>query len=135
MPYIDNWAVNDGINPACFKKHHDDLIKKIQAWMPSEAVYTRRCALHLLMGHFLNEDFKPEYLDLPADLRSQEYYVNMMTAWLFAEALTKQWDAAVSFLENRRLDAWTHNKTIQKACESYRISEERKIYLKSLKIK
>ena len=87
------------------------------------------------MANFLGEDFKPEYLDLPADLRSEEYYVNIMTAWLFAEALTKQWDTAITYLETRRLDPWTHNKTIQKACESYRIPDERKAYLRTLKIK
>ena len=91
--------------------------------------------MKLLMANYLDDDFKPEYLDLPADLRSDEYYVNMMTAWLFAEALVKQWDTAVKFIEGRRLDDWTHNKAIQKACESFRVSDERKEYLKSLKVK
>lgn len=135
MPYIDNWAVNDAINPACFKKHRAELIGRVQAWIASEAPYTRRCGMKILMANYLDEDFKPEYLDLPADLRSDEYYVNIMTAWLFAEALTKQWDAAVTFIEARRLDPWTNNKAIQKACESYRIPDERKAYLRTLKIK
>ena len=135
MPYINNWAVNDGVNPACFKKHRAELIGKVQKWIKSEATYTRRCGMKILMANYLDEDFKPEYLDLPADLRSEEYYVNMMTAWLFAEALTKQWDSAVKFIEGRRLDDWTHNKAIQKACESFRVPEERKEYLKSLKVK
>ena len=87
------------------------------------------------MANYLGEDFKPEYLNLPADLRSDEYYVNVMTAWLFAETLTKQWDTAVTYLENHRLDPWTHNKTIQKACESYRIPDERKAYLRTLKVR
>ena len=86
------------------------------------------------MANYLDEDFKPEYLDLPADLRSDEYYVNIMTAWLFAEALAKQWDTAVACLETHRLDPWTHNKTIRKACESYRIPDERKAYLRTLKV-
>ena len=103
--------------------------------MLSEETYVRRCAMKVLMANYLDDDFRPEYLDLPADLRSDEYYVNIMTAWLFAEALTKQWDTAVKYLEDQRLDKWTHNKAIQKARESRRISEERKEYLKSLKIK
>lgn len=135
MPYIDNWAVNDAINPACFRKHRPELIGKVQAWIASPAPYTRRCGMRILMANYLGEDFKPEYLDLPADLRSEEYYVNVMTAWLFAEALAKQWDTAVAYIETRRLDPWTHNKAIQKACESFRVPDERKEYLKSLKIR
>ena len=135
MPYIDNWAVNDGVNPVCFKKHRDELIGLVQKWISSEATYTRRCGMKILMANYLDEDFKPEYLDLPADLRSGEYYVNMMTAWLFAEALVKQWDTAVKYIEGHRLDDWTHNKTIQKACESFRVPNERKEYLRSLKVK
>ena len=135
MPYIDNWAVNDGVNPACFKKHRGELIGLVQKWISSEATYTRRCGMKILMANYLDDDFKPEYLDLPADLRSSEYYVNMMTAWLFAEALVKQWDSAVKYIEGHRLDDWTHNKAIQKACESFRVSDERKEYLRSLKVK
>lgn len=135
MPCIDNWAVNDTVNPVCFARHHTELLPRMQAWIASKAPYTRRCGLHIMMGNFLGEDFRPEYLDLPADLRSDEYYVNMMTAWLFAEALTKQWDAALPYIENNRLDPWTHNKTIQKACESFRISDERKAFLKTLRVK
>ena len=135
IPYIDNWAVNDGVNPVCFKKHRDELIGLVQKWISSEATYTRRCGMKILMANYLDEDFKPEYLDLPADLRSDEYYVNMMTAWLFAEALVKQWDTSVKYIEGHRLDDWTHNKTIQKACESFRVPNERKEYLRSLKVK
>ncbi len=135
MPYIDNWAVNDGVNPTCFKKHRAELIGLVQKWISSEATYTRRCGMKILMSNYLDDDFKPEYLDLPADLRSDEYYVNMMTAWLFAEALTKQWDCAVKYIQTHRLDNWTHNKAIQKACESFRVPDERKEYLRSLKVK
>lgn len=134
MPYIDNWAVNDMVNPACFRKHRGELIGRVQTWIASEAPYTRRCGMRILMANFLDGDFRPEYLDLPADLRSEEYYVNSMTAWLFAEALVKQWDTAVTYIESRRLGPWTHNKAIQKACESFRIPEERKAYLRTLKI-
>ena len=135
MPYIDNWAVNDGVNPACFKKHRAELIGLVQKWISSEATYTRRCGMKILMANYLDEDFKPEYLDLPADLRSTEYYVNMMTAWLFAEALVKQWDSAVKYIEGHRLDDWTHNKAIQKALESFRVSEDHKEYLRTLRWK
>lgn len=135
MPFIDNWAVNDTINPACFRKHRAELIGRVQSWIASDAPYTRRCGMKILMANYLDEDFRPEYLDLPADLRSEEYYVNMMTAWLFAEALVRQWDTAVAFLENRRLDPWTNNKAIQKACESFRVPDERKAYLRTLKIR
>lgn len=133
IPYIDNWAINDAINPACFKKHRAELIGMVQGWIASEETYTRRCGMRILLANYLDEDFKPEYLDQPADLRSEEYYVNIMTAWLFAEALVKQWDEAVKYIETRRLDPWTHNKAIQKACESYRVPDERKAYLRSLK--
>ena len=135
MPFIDNWAVNDAVNPACFRKHRGELIGKVQEWIASEAPYTRRCGMRILLANYLDGDFRPEYLDLPADLRSEEYYVNVMTAWLFAEALVKQWDTAVTYIENHRLDPWTHNKAIQKACESYRVPEERKAYLRTLKVK
>ena len=133
MPYIDNWAVNDSINPACFRKHRAELIGRVQSWIASDATYIRRCGMKLLMANYLDEDFRPEYLDLPADLRSEEYYVNVMTAWLFAEALVKQWDTAVMYIETGRLDMWTHNMAIRKACESFRISDERKAYLKTLR--
>ena len=135
LPHIDNWAVNDAINPACFRKHRAELIGRVQRWIASDAVYTRRCGMKLLMANYLDADFRPAYLDLPADLRSDAYYVNIMTAWLFAEALAKQWDAALPYLERHRLDPWTHNMAIRKACESFRIPEERKAYLKTLRAK
>lgn len=135
MPFIDNWAVNDAVNPACFKKHRAALIGRVQGWIASEATYTRRCGMRVLLANYLDADFRPEYLDLPADLRSEEYYVNVMTAWLFAEALVKQWDAAITYIEGRRLDPWTHNKAIQKACESFRIADEKKDYLRTLKVR
>ena len=135
MPWIDNWAVTDGINPSCFRKHRAELLPRVREWISSPAPFTRRCGMKILMANYLGEDFRPEILDLPADLRSDEYYVNIMRAWLFAEALTKQWDTAVKYIEGRRLDPWTHNRAIQKACESFRIPEERKAYLRGLKIR
>ena len=135
LPYIDNWATCDLIKPKVFKKHKGELLAKIKEWMASDRVYTIRFGMEMLMTHFLDEDFKPEYLDMAADVRSEEYYVNMMTAWFFATALAKQYEASLPYIENHRMDRWTHNKAIQKAIESYRITDEQKQYLRSLKIK
>ena len=135
LPYINSWAVSDGLNPPVLKKNKMDLLPKLEEWIKADEPYIKRVGMLLLMKYFLDEAFKPEYLELPASIRSQEYYVNMMTAWLFAEALVKQWDAAITFIQNKKLDDWTHNKAIQKACESFRVSPERKEYLRSLKIK
>ena len=135
LPYVDNWATCDQMSPKVFKKHRQDLIAYIREWMDSGETYKVRFALGMLMEHFLEEDFAVEYLELAAGIRSQEYYVNMMVAWYFATALAKQYEAALPFLQDQRLDTWTHNKTIQKAVESYRISPEQKAYLKTLKIK
>lgn len=133
LPYIDNWAVCDGLSPKVFRKHKKELLEKIKFWIPSEHTYTCRFGIGMLMRWFLDEDFQPEYLEMPAAVRSEEYYVNMMTAWFFATALAKQWDAAIPYLEQSRLDSWTHNKAIQKARESYRITPVQKEYLKTLK--
>ena len=133
LPYVDNWAVCDIMSPRVFKKHKEELLDRIKLWISSDQTYTCRFGLEMLMTHFLDDDFKPDYLDLVAGLRSQEYYVNMMIAWFFATALTKQWEASLPYIEARSLDDWTHNKAIQKARESLRISKERKDYLKGLK--
>lgn len=133
LPYVDNWAVCDIMSPRIFKKHKEELLDRIKLWISSDQTYTCRFGLEMLMTHFLDDDFKPDYLDLVAGLRSQEYYVNMMIAWFFATALTKQWEASLPYIEARSLDDWTHNKAIQKARESLRISKERKDYLKGLK--
>ena len=135
LPYIDNWAVCDIMSPKVFKKHKDKLIDSIRKWARSKETYTIRFGIEMLMSHYLDDDFRPEYLEIPAKVHSDEYYVNMMIAWFFATALTKQWDSAIQYVENVRLDKWTHNKTIQKAVESYRITDEQKTYLKTLKIK
>lgn len=135
LPYVDNWATCDLISPRVFKKHKDKLLVKIKEWMASDRVYTIRFGMEMLMTHFLDEDFKPEYLGMAADVHSEEYYVNMMIAWFFATALAKQYEASLPYIENHCMDRWTHNKTIQKAIESYRITDEQKRYLKSLKIK
>lgn len=135
LPYVDNWAVCDIMSPKCFRKNKDRLIDEIIRWSRSDMVYTARFGMEMLMTHFLDNDFKAEYLEIPAAVRSGEYYVNMMTAWFFATALAKQWDTAVKYIEDNRLDVWTHNKTIQKARESNRITKSRKDYLKGLKRK
>ncbi len=134
LPYIDNWAVCDTISPKIFQKHKEELLPKIKEWASSEHAYTCRFGLEMLMKYYLDADFKPEYLEIPAAVRSDEYYVNMMIAWLFATALAKQWDCAITYLEQPRLGRWVHNKTIQKARESYRITDEQKEYLKTLKL-
>ena len=134
LPYVDNWAVCDIMSPKVFKKHKDKLLPKIRQWAASTHTYTCRFGMEMLMTHFLDDDFRPELLEIPAAVRSQEYYVNMMTAWFFATALAKQWDATLPYIERQRLDPWTHNKTIQKACESFRVSDPHKTYLKTLKV-
>lgn len=135
LPYVDNWAVCDGLQPTVFRKNTAVIKRKIPEWIASEATYTRRFGMHMLMTHFLGDAFDETLLSQAADLRSEDYYANMMTAWLFAEALVKQWAAALPYIEERRLDRWTHNKTIQKAVESYRITEEQRDYLRSLREK
>ncbi len=133
LPYVDNWATCDQMSPKIFRKHRKELRESIRGWISSSWTYTVRFGIGMLMEHFLDEDFDPAYPEWVAAVRSEEYYVNMMIAWYFATALAEQYDAAVPFLENRRLDAWTHNRTIQKAAESFRIPPERKAYLKTLK--
>ena len=135
LPYIDNWAVCDIVSPKIFKKHKSELLPKIDEWINSKHTYTCRFAIKMLMTHFLDDDFKIEYLEKVSLIKSDEYYINMMVAWYFATALAKQWDSAITYIENNRLPQWTHNKTISKACESYRITPEQKNYLKKLRIK
>lgn len=135
LPYIDNWETCDQLSPKVFKKHHKELIAYIKEWLESDKVYTVRFGIGMLMEHFLDEDFDISYLETVSNIRSDEYYVNMMIAWYFATALAKRYENIIPFIEKRSLDIWTHNKAIQKAVESYRISNEKKEYLKSLKIK
>lgn len=135
LPHVDNWATCDLMSPKVFRKHRPELILDVRRWMASEQTYTVRFGIGMLMAHFLDEDFSPEHPALVADLRSEEYYVNMMIAWYFATALCKQWDAVIPFIQENRLDRWTHNKAIQKAVESYRITGEQKQYLRTLRMK
>lgn len=135
LPFVDNWAVCDIMSPKVFAKHKKELLAKIKTWSKSSHVYTCRFGIETLMSHYLDKDFKAEYLEIPASVRSEEYYVKMMVAWFFATALAKQWDATIPYIEQNRLAPWTHNKTIQKAIESYRITPEQKEYMRTLKIK
>ncbi len=134
LPYVDNWAVCDIMSPKVFKKNKDKIIEKIKIWSESKDIYTSRFGIEMLMRHFLDEDFKTEYLEIPAKVKSDEYYVQMMIAWCFATALAKQWYDTIKYIEKEKLTKWVHNKTIQKAIESYRITNEQKEYLKGLKI-
>ena len=135
LPYVDNWATCDQMSPKVFKKNKKLLLEYVNTWIKSDKTYVRRFAIGMLMEHFLDEDFKPSYLSKVAKIRSDEYYVNMMIAWYFATALAKQYDQTLPFIEEQKLDKWTHNKSIQKAVESYRITPEQKEYLKTLRRK
>lgn len=133
LPYVDNWAVCDTLSPKVFAKQKAQLLENILRWSSSSHTYTCRFGLRMLMTHFLDDSFSADFLEIPAAIRSEEYYVKMMVAWFFATALAKQWEATLPYLENRQLDPWTHRKTIQKAIESYRIPPERKDYLRTLR--
>ena len=135
LPYVDNWATCDQMSPKVFRKQKEELLKQIKKWIKSDETYTVRFAIGMLMEHFLDDDFAPEYPKMVAAVRSEEYYINMMIAWYFATALAKQYEAVLPYIEEKKLDPWTHNKAIQKSVESYRITDEQKTYLKSLKVK
>lgn len=135
LPYVNNWATCDQMSPKVFKKHKNELLKYIEKWMKSKETYTIRFAIGMLMQHFLDEDFDPKYLKAVSKIKSDEYYINMMIAWYFATALAKQYEATIPYIQEKKLDKWVHNKTIQKAIESYRITAEQKEYLRTLKVK
>lgn len=135
LPYVDNWATCDQLSPKVFKKHKKELLASIKTWLKSKDTYTIRFAIGMLMQYFLDDEFDETYPKTVSKIKSDEYYINMMIAWYFATALAKQYDAILPYIEKNVLDKWTHNKTIQKAIESYRITDEQKEYLRSLKIK
>ena len=135
LPCVDNWATCDQMNPKSLGRNKEALLAKIREWLASGRCYTVRYAIGQLMRWYLDADFKPEYADMVAAVRSEEYYVRMMAAWYFATALAKQYDAVLPYFTERKLDAWTHNKAIQKAVESYRVSDEHKTALRRLKVK
>ena len=135
LPYVNNWATCDSMSPKVFSKDPEALLPKIEEWLRTEKTYTVRYAIGLLMRYFLEDRFSPGYAERVARIQSEEYYVNMMIAWYFATALAKQYDEVLPFLTERKLSAWVHNKTIQKAVESYRITDEQKQILRSLRVK
>ena len=135
LPFIDNWATCDQLSPKVFKKEPEKLLPYIDTWIRSDKVYTVRFAIGMLMQHYLDERFNPKYADMVAEVRSKEYYINMMIAWYFATALAKQYASILPYLEEKKLDDWTHNKAIQKSVESNRITMEQKAYLKTLKVR
>lgn len=133
--YVDNWATCDLMRPKIFQKHLEELLGKIKEWINDDHTYTIRFGIEMLMSFYLDEQFCPEFLELVSYVQSEEYYVNMMVAWYFATALAKQYDDTLPYIEQHRLSKWTHNKAIQKAVESYRISDGQKTYLRTLKVK
>ena len=135
LPYVDNWATCDLMRPKIFQKHLEELLGKIKEWIHDDHTYTIRFGIEMLMSFYLDEQFCPEFLELVSYVQSEEYYVNMMVAWYFATALAKQYDDTLPYIEQHRLSKWTHNKAIQKAVESYRISDGQKTYLRTLKVK
>ena len=135
LPFVDNWAVCDVLSPNVLKNNREETLRKVDLWLKSERVYTVRFAIGVLMQYFLDKEFNDKYLEKVARRENDDYYVKMMQAWYFATALAKQWGNAIVYLEQKKLKIWVHNKTIQKAIESRRISAENKKYLKALKIK
>ena len=133
LPYVDCWPVSDQATPKVFRKNHRKLLPYIRKWIDSEHVYTARFGIRMLMNDFLDDDFRPEYPELVASKNGDDYYLKMMIAWYFATALAKKYDEVISYFENRRLDEWTHRKAIQKALESFRVTDEHKEYLKTLR--
>ena len=133
LPYVDCWPVSDQAAPKAFRKNHEKLLPYIRKWISSEHVYTARFGIRMLMNEFLGEDFREEYLELVATKKGDDYYLKMMVAWYFATALAKRYDETLPYIENHVLDEWTHRKAIQKAVESYRVTDEHKEYLKSLR--
>lgn len=133
LPYINNWAVCDSLKPKTFNKHKTELLKEIKRWIKSKEEYTIRFAIVMLMDFYLDKDFDPSYLALVNKTKNDEYYVKMAQAWYYATALAKQWDETIKFVKSNALSDWVHNKTIQKAKESYRITDKQKEYLNKLK--
>ena len=133
LPYIDCWPVSDQATPVSFRKNHEKLLPYIKKWIASPHVYTARFGIRMLMNEYLGDDFREEYLALAASNKGEDYYLRMMVAWYFATALAKKYDETIVYIEQHHLDDWVHKKAIQKALESYRVSEEHKQYLRSLR--
>ena len=133
LPYVDCWPVSDQATPKSFRKNHDKLLPYIKKWIKSKHIYTARFGIRMLMNEYLGDDFNGYYLDLVTSVKGDDYYLKMMVSWYFATALAKKYDETIPYFENHKLDEWVHKKAIQKAIESYRVTDEHKKYLKSLK--
>lgn len=133
LPYIDNWATCDMLRPKVFKKYLTELLGRIKVWVKKDECYTVRFGIEMLMCYFLDDYFEEEYPELVSHISSDEYYINMMISWYFATALSKKYDKILPYIKDKKLPRWVHNKAIQKAIESRRISKEQKNYLKTLK--
>jgi len=135
LPYIDNWATCDLLSPKAFKKDLNRILDKVKEWINTKDVYSIRFGIVILLRFYLDDIFSDEINEIVVNIKSSDYYVNMAIAWYFSYALIEQYDSTISIFENKVLDKWIHNKSIQKAIESYRINENTKNYLRSLKIK
>lgn len=135
LPYVDNWATCDQMNPKILGRNKEDLLRRIKIWIRSDKTYTIRFGIKMLMDSYLGESFDIKYMEMVCKVKSDEYYVKMVQAWYVATALATNYDEAIGFIENKKLSSWTHNKAIQKAIESFRVTDEHKKYLKTLKIK
>ena len=135
LPYIDNWATCDTLTPKLFAKYPLKVRECIDSWLKSEHIYTIRFAIVVLMQLYLDKNFDERDLETLAGIKSDEYYVNMALAWYYSTAFVKQYDTTVQIFEKKMLDKWVHNKSIQKAIESYRISPQKKDYLSKLRIR
>jgi 3-methyladenine DNA glycosylase AlkD len=133
LPYVDCWPVSDQASPKCFKKNHDKLLSYIKKWIKSKHIYTIRFGIRMLMNEYLDDDFKEEYLNMVASVKGDDYYLKMMVAWYFATALAKRYEETIPYFEKHVLDEWVHKKAIQKAIESFRVTDEHKKYLVTLK--
>ena len=136
LPYVDNWAVCDSISPKILKKNREKVITNVLSWIKSNHTYVCRFGIGMIMQLYLEDEyFKRTYLDIIAEIKTEDYYINMMRAWIFQVALVKQWKEAIVYIEKGLLDEFTHNKTISKSCDSYKIEKEKKEYLKTLRRK
>jgi 3-methyladenine DNA glycosylase AlkD len=135
LPYVDNWATCDMMSPKLFSSNKEKLLPVIQKWLSSKHTYMIRFGIVMLMKHYLDDVFSPRHLQTVSNIRSDEYYIEMAQAWYFAEALVKQYDHALPYLQKGCLSPFVHNKTISKACDSLRIGQDKKAFLKTLRLK
>lgn len=135
LPFVTNWSVSDTICNKYLIKYRNQLIKEVYKWLKSDELYRVRYAVKCLMNYYLGDDFKKEHIEHVEQVKLDDYYIKMMIAWYLATGLAKNYDSFVKVIEEKKFDAFTHNKAIQKAIESYRVSDEHKDYLKTLKIK